>query len=321
MPEPYAAHRARAAPRDDIVSEVAGPLPLAGPRAQPLDIRAPARQRDAVAVELSVIFEGTEPGLAERRLSLSSFGEPLRLFLIALQRTASAILSSSDNPEYGGRGGQYKAEARMLDLELKGCTEEHAGAVFTCTARVPPGGQLTITQAVPEVFERYDLPALTAARLVQDIEAERSGRPRNVAVRRYLASIPPGVKSQRYIAKCGVEVLGDLQFQSFKLAEIPEDAPRLLRFAGKIASLSFETSHLFLKNPHRGVRCAATPEQLEKALALRGKEIVAGVLFGSREPSLVFLHPASEIPERPALETTSNHLLTAWGETLRRLAQ
>jgi len=286
-----------------------------------LDIHAPARQRDAVAVELSVIFEGTEPGLADRRLSLSAFGEPLRLFLIALQRTASAILSSSDDPEYGGRGGQYKAEARMLDLELKGCTEGCAGVIFACTARVPPGGQLTIAHSVPEVFDRYDLPALTAARLVQDIEAERSGRPRNVAVRRYLASIPPGVASQRYIAKCGVEVLGDLQFQSFKLAEIPEDAPRLLRFAGKIASVSFEGSHVFLKNPSRGVRCSATPEQLDRALALRGKDIVAAILYGAREPSLVWIHPASDLPERPPLESTSNHLLSTWAETLRYLAQ
>ena len=277
----------------------------------------------AVAVELSVIFEGTEPGLAERRLSLSAFGEPLRLFLIALQRTASAILSSSDDPEYGGRGGQYKAEARMLDLELKGCTEDSAGVVFACTARVPPGGQLTIAHSVPEVFERYDLPALAAARLVQDIEAERSGRPRNVAVRRYLASIPPGVSSQRYIAKSGVEVLGDLRFQSFKLAEIPENAPRLLRFAGKIASVSFEASapHVLLRNPSRGVRCSATPEQLDRALTLRGRDIVAAVLYGAREPSLVWIRPASDEPERPPLESTKDHLLSTWGETLRRLAQ
>lgn len=276
-----------------------------------------------VAVELSVIYEGTEPGLAEGRLSLSSFGEPLRLFLIALQRTASAILSSSDNPEYGGRGGSYKAEARLLDLEIQGTVHGSAGVVFACTAHVPPGGQLTIAHSVPEVFERYDLPALTAARLLQDIEAERSGRPRNAAVRRYLAAIPRGVSAQRYIAKCGVEILGDLHVQSFKLAEIPEDAPRLLRFAGRVASVSFEGSapHVLLKNPSRQVRCAVSAEQLDKALALRGKDIVAAVLHGPREPALLWMRPAESPAERPPLETTAKHLLSDWRDTLTRLAQ
>lgn len=276
-----------------------------------------------VSVELSAIFEGTEPGLAEGRLSMSAFGEPLRLLLIALQRTASAILSSADDPEYGGKGGQYKAEARLLDLELKAIAEGSAGVVFICTGRVPPGGQLTIAHSVPEVFERYDLPALAAARLLQDIDAERTGRPRNAAVRRYLASVPPGVTSQRYTAKAGVEVLGDIRFESIKLADTPEDSPRLVRIAGRIATVSFDASapQILLRSPSRQVRCSVTQEQLTSALALRGEQVVAAVLHGPREPRLVWIRSARDTMERPPLEDTVAHLASAWGETLRRLAQ
>jgi hypothetical protein len=276
----------------------------------------------SMSVELCAIFEGTEPGLAEGRLSMSAFGEPLRLLLIALQRTASAILSSAEDPEYGGKGGQYKAEARMLDLELKSVAEGSAGAIFACTARVPPGGQLTIAHSVPEVFERYDLPALAAARLLQDLEAERSGRPRNAAARRYLASIPPGVARQRYIAKCGVEVLGDVAFESIKLVDAPEDMPRLLHFTGRIASVSFDPSpQILLRSPSRQLRCTVTQEQLARALTLRGEDIVAAVLHGPREPRLIWLRLAREAAERPSLESTVAHLVSAWDDTLRRLAR
>ena len=90
-----------------------------------------------------------------------------------------------------------------------------------------------------------------------------------------------------------------------------------------LVNVSFEASapHVLLRNPSRGVRCSATPEQLDRALTLRGRDIVAAVLYGAREPSLVWIRPASEIPERPSLESTSKHLLSAWADTLRRLAQ
>jgi hypothetical protein len=276
-----------------------------------------------MGVELSVAFEGTEPGLAEHRLSMSAFGEPLRLLLIALQRTASAILSSAESPEYGSKGGQYKAEARMLDLELSAVTSGSAGAVFACTARVPPGGQLTITEAAPEAFERYDLPALAAARLLQDIDAERSGTPRNAAVRRYLASIPPGVTMQRYRATSGVEVLGEIAFESIKLTSAPDDVPRLQRFEGRVGSVSFDPSspHVLLRSAARSVRCSATRQQIDRALAIRGHDIVAVILHGRREPRLIWIRTAAEAALTPPLERTVEHLRSDWGETLRELAR
>lgn len=173
-----------------------------------------------MSVELRITFEGTEPGLTAHRLSLSAFNEPLRLLLIAVQRTASAILSSTlENPEYGAHGGAYKTEARLLDLELSGISDaEHSTSVeLVCSARIPVGGQLTIGHAAPTSFARFDLAALTIERLLHDIDAERSGKPCNAAVRRYLGSMPTGVTRQRYRATCGEHVLGDIQFSATTL--------------------------------------------------------------------------------------------------------
>lgn len=182
-----------------------------------------------MSVALRITFEGTEPGLAQKRLSLSAFGEPFRLLLIAVQRTASAILSSAlEDPAYGSHGGQYKAEARLLDLEICGLADAEGSATLEllCMARVPPGGQLTIGHAVPASFARFDLAALAIERLLQDIDAERRGTRRNAAVHRYLQSLPAGITRQRYRATCGDHVLGDVQFNGIELSgNLTEQAP------------------------------------------------------------------------------------------------
>lgn len=270
-----------------------------------------------MGVELKVTFEGDEPGLAEHRLSLSSFGEPLKLLLSALQRTASGILASAlEDTEYGTRGGRLAAEAKLLDLELASIEQGSAAPTFVCVAR--PGSQLHL-----QSFDTLGEQAIQ--RLIQDIDAERQRRPANASVRRYLRSLPAGIRAQRYTAWVDGKVLADVQFGELSLSEISEvsaQAARLIKLLGRIVSVGFDpgASYVTLKTSSRTVRCSASPELVERALLLRHKDVSAAVLDGPK-PSLIWVLDAATSPPRIPIESTLEHLQTSWAETMRILAQ
>ena len=59
------------------------------------------------ALQLRITFDGTAPGLAEHRLSVTAFVEPLGRLVAAYRRIASGVLSDMlDAPEYGRGGGK-----------------------------------------------------------------------------------------------------------------------------------------------------------------------------------------------------------------------
>ncbi|WP_441291868.1 hypothetical protein ACSRUE_16745 [Sorangium sp. KYC3313] len=267
-----------------------------------------------MGVKLKVTFDGDEPGLAQHRLSLSSFGESLKLLLSALQRTASGILASAlDDTEYGTKGGRLAAEAKLLDLELASIEQGSAAPTFVCVAR--PGSQLHL-----QSFDTFG--EQTVQRLVQDLDAERQGRPANASVRRYLRSLPAGVRAQRYTAWTNGTVLADVQFGELSLLEVPAQGARLVKLLGRILSVGFDpgASYITLKTSSRTVRCSASSEQVERALPLRHKDVAAAVLDGQK-PSLVWILDAATPPPRVPIESTIEHLRTNWAETMRILAQ
>jgi hypothetical protein len=267
-----------------------------------------------MGVKLKVTFDGDEPGLAQHRLSLSAFGESLKLLLSALQRTASGILAAAlDDTEYGTRGGRLAAEAKPLDLELASIEQGSAAPTFECVAR--PGSQLDLHR-----FETLGEQAVQ--RLVQDLDAERQGRPANASVRRYLRSLPAGVRTQRYTAWANENVLADVQFGELSLSETPIQSVRLVKIAGRIVGVGFDpgASHVTVKTSNRTVRCSASSEQVERALLLRHKDVAAAVLDGQK-PTLIWILDAAAAPLRVPIESTIDHLHTNWAETMRILAQ
>ncbi|WP_437286585.1 hypothetical protein [Sorangium sp. So ce406] len=267
-----------------------------------------------MGVELKVTFEGDEPGLAQHRLSLSSFGEPLKLLLDALQRTASGILASAlDDADYGTQGGRLASDAKLLDLELASLETGSAAPTFVCTAR--PGPQLRIPD--------FDVLGEQAVlRLVQDLDAERQGKPVNGSARKYLRSLPAGVRVQRYSAYADGNLIADVQFGELALPSAPVPVARLVRLRGRIVSAGFDpgSSYVAIRTSSRTVRCAASSEQVERALPLRHKEVVAAVLDGQK-PSLVWILDAATPPPRVPIESTIDYLRTDWAETMGILAQ
>lgn len=268
-----------------------------------------------MGVELSITFDGTEPGLREHRLSLAAFAEPLRCLLVALQCTGSAIVGSAlEDPSYGQRGGRLAKDAALLDLELVAIGEGCAVPAFLAVARPDPRS--------PQLSFYSDLPARAVERLVRDIEAEARGVLQNASVRRYLASLPPGVSRQKYTARRDGALLAEVEFGHVTLPEQPTELPRLVRVKGSVVAVGFEPGAAFatIKYERRNVRCAATTELVEHALSLRGAEVEAAILE-SAEPRLIWLRSAGIRVEPRPLEEALAQMDARWGQTLARLAQ
>ncbi|MEO5725378.1 MAG: hypothetical protein ABI134_14645 [Byssovorax sp.] len=273
-----------------------------------------------MSIELKVTYDGSEPGLAQHRVSLSSFGEPLRLLLSALQRTASALLAQAlEDPEYGSRGGKLATEAKLLDLELATVDGGCATPSFVCTTRSPASQQMAM-QAMGA--DELDLASESVSQLLRDIDAERSGKLRNASVRRYLKSIPRGVSRQRYTAYRDGQLIGDVDFGTAALAEPPSSLSRLVKVEGNIISVGFEPGLPFisLKTSSRSIKCTATPQQIDKALPLRNGQVTAALLDGEK-PTLIWIQSAEGPRRIPAVADTIEHLHSGWENTLKELAR
>ncbi|KYF48679.1 hypothetical protein BE08_30040 [Sorangium cellulosum] len=130
------------------------------------------------------------------------------------------------------------------------------------------------------------------------------------------------MRVQRYRAYADGRLLADVQFGEPALPPNPVQVARLLRLRGRIVSVGFDpgSSYVAIKTSSRTVRCAASSEQVERALPLRQKDVVAAVLDGQK-PSLVWILDAATPPPRIPIESTVEHLRTSWAETMRILAR
>lgn len=269
-----------------------------------------------MTIELSIVYEGDEPGLAEHRLSLAAFAIPLRLLLTALQRTASGLLSSAlDDPEYGSRGGKLARDAALLDLELGVIGKGSAAPAFVVVIRP----DLTSSQTR---FPIDELPARAAEKLVRDLEAESKGVLQSAAARRYLRSLPSGVKRQVYLAARDGVALAKVEFGETHLSKPLEELPRLVRITGHVVAVGFDpgSASVTLRSEQGTQKFAATTAGTERAIALRGTEVLAAALI-VKEPRLLWIRSASEPRQTISMAETMHHLKTRWGRTLAVLAQ
>jgi hypothetical protein len=262
-----------------------------------------------VSVELKIRWEGTAPGLAEGRLSLGTFGEPLTLLLAGLRRIASNILSEAF--ENRPPGGRLANGARRLDIEINELITGSSGLVGTITVNTPPG----------ETLPLIDLAVDASTQLLSALESESRGIPKSASVRRYLRSLPDGIAQQNYwLHKNGSE-LKHIAFGKTLLADAPIELPYLAEYYGNTIGVGFEPGRLEvrIKSEDSGlVTFTATSEQVESALNLRDKRVRAVAVVVANSYRLIILQEA----DRPLNQSTREEAVyQRWRGALKRLAQ
>src|SRR5689334_3751010 len=94
--------------------------------------------------ELRIRWQGDTRGLADKRLSLSAFGEPLNLLLVALRRIATNLVTDAFEDKNIGR---FANAARQLDIEIFDLVKESSGFDGLITLTAPsPGENLELFQ-------------------------------------------------------------------------------------------------------------------------------------------------------------------------------
>jgi hypothetical protein len=220
--------------------------------------------------EIEIVLDGEADYLRMHRLSLGELGLAMSFLLRAARLAATAVVRNKPDSASVSR---VAAAAKGLDLQL---TSLKDGSLMMGLACVYP----------PETDDPYitmgsSLAERTAARLLSDIENESAGRESNRYVRGYLRSLPPAVKSQRYVARVGGREIGSATVTSLKLIANKTPMPRVDILQAPISALSFEpgaeTVGLRVDSRVRHFQCS--PELLERAVSMRGREVRATVLL------------------------------------------
>ena len=257
--------------------------------------------------KLEILWDGRVPGLAEHRISIGAFGEPLILLLTAYRRIATSMLAQATRDT-----GRLRTPATLIDLELEEIKEGSGGISAVCVMHAPPGTNI-------DLFET--LTSRASEGLLADIEAEAHGEFRNTAVRNYLRALPPGVTGQKYAFTMNGHKR-EIAIGSMQLPEGPAELPLLHERIYAIVGVGFEPgdSYVRFKGVDETVQCEATVDQVTKALELRFGSVYAFIVRIGRKARLLRLRRAGEDLPRLSSDQEEEILFGRWDGLLRRLS-
>jgi hypothetical protein len=266
-----------------------------------------------VAAQLKIRFDGTVSGLPEHRLSLAGFGYPLALLLQALRRIATQMASNADNVEQPKKGGRFANLAKQLDIEIISIEGNSSGI----------DALVSFDQPIDELPLMIDLADRATIELLDSIEHESKGLPRNWAVRNYLQSLPPGVHKQFYelhdngTSKKTVSI-GDISF-----AELLPELPSLIELEGSVVGVGFEPGRSEVRVKSEGTTqfLDAADQQVEKALQMRKRTIRALGVHNGKRGRLLKIDPASTPRFKVTPEAVEEHIFRRWNGVFERLAK
>jgi hypothetical protein len=261
-----------------------------------------------VPIELKIKWEGSAPGLAAKRLSVSAFGEPLTALLAGLRRIATNIVSDVfDDKQPRGR---FANAARQLDIEITDLVKGSSGFDGVITVSTPLGSNLPL----------LDLAASAGAQLLEALDSESRGIARNASVRRYLQTLPPGITQQDYWLHQNGTVVKHVSFGEAVLPELPADVPFIMQHSGSIIGVGFEPGRpeVRMKTESGSVILVANSDQVDKALRLRSSEVKATAVVHNNMQRLLILTDAKEALEPRSREDS---IYQRWQGVLKRLAQ
>jgi len=260
-----------------------------------------------VPTELKIKWEGVAPGLADKRLSLSAFGEPLTILLAALRRIATNLVGDALEDRNVGR---FADVARKLDIEIFDLVKESSGF----------DSVITLTPASGENLPLWDfLPENAGTQLLDAIDAERKGILRNSNVRKFLRALPLGVARQTYQLHRNGQILKEVSFGDMDISVLAPELPCIQSYVGKVVGVGFEPGRpeVRIKNDESSITFSATARQVDAALEMRYSTVRAvGVIHGSSHRLLILQE--SHLPIYRSSRQVA--VYGRWHEVLRRLA-
>jgi hypothetical protein len=267
-----------------------------------------------MTTKLTIRWDGEAPGLGTHALSLAAWHDALGKLLAAVRRTASGMVKEAlDDPEYGAKGGRLAKRAGEIDLQLVAVRDGCVNIDFQCTIPPQPGQQDLFLEELPE---------RALDRVLDDIEHEARGEPRSAPVRKFLQAFPSGVTVQDYTLEVNGQVRKRVTVGETRLAAAPAQLVGLRRLIGFIIAVGFEpgSPSITVKTPAGQVRCQASEAQVELALGLRSREIVAMVVMA--DPArLVWLADKESPPVIPDGKARTETFSSRWAHTLDLLSR
>jgi hypothetical protein len=271
----------------------------------------------AVDIELRITLEGDAvPGLAEHRLSVQVFAEPLKRLLNAYRHIVEGLVRNASDRE-GDLRGRFIKDAEILDLELSALTHNSPLALeLQCVPRLPKAE--TMPMFLEQIYERG------AIELLDSIKSESAGIPRYRAVRRFLELMPANLERQRYEVWSGKKKIKEIEISDIDIEQPDLEAPRLERIIGDVIGVEFAPgpTKVFLRtSDRRDIECSATAEQVERALALRGTTVRVMYVTGQTSARLLWIRADATSSGEPTHTEKARFVFSRWDELLRRLAQ
>jgi hypothetical protein len=264
------------------------------------------------AAQLRIQWDGSVPGLAEHRISLAAFGQPLAYLLQALRRIATQMVSNAVDAEHP-KSGRFANLARQLDIELLNLEEGSGGFNALVTFAQPP----------EELPLFGDIPERATIELLQSIDQESKMIPRNTSVRRYLQSLPPGIHKQFYEYHENGHSKMRVEFGDMELSQIPMTLPYLVELEGNVVGVGFDPgrSEVRLKAETFAPSLDANEQQVEAALQMRKAKVrVLGVHDGKRA-RLLHLARARDPRFKATAQAVEEHIFKRWAGVFARLSK
>jgi hypothetical protein len=271
-----------------------------------------ADQIKTAKTQLRIRWDGDVPGLAEHRLSLASFGEPLSLLLAALRRIATQMVSTAveaERPKFG----RFANLARQLDIEVIGIEGNSTGIDAVVSFEHPP-----------DVLPFFgDLADRAVIELLDSIEEESKGGVRNSSVRKYLHSLPLGVHKQLYELHENGRVKKSIDVGDLEFTDVPSFLPSLVEVEGSVVGVGFEPgrTEVRIKTEAIAPSLDATDEQVESALQMRKARVRALGVHDGKRARLLKIARARDPKFKVTPEAIEEHIFKRWAGVFEKLSK
>lgn len=268
-------------------------------------------------IVLKIVLEGSGPGLEAGRLSLSAFHNAFRDLLRAYRGIATSIILAADSDDVNVRAqGRKPRLAEHMDLEIDSITHQSPSAI-------------RLVCAVPEVRSNQtnelfatDVVRRTARELLESVDAEAVGRPRNKYIRRYLAALPSGTTRQVYEVYEGGMLVRALSVTSVNLPSPTLVGAGIVRFDGRVVGVHFppDAGEVRILVGDDIIALKASDKLVEQAIALRNVP-VSGVGTNKGGKFTLLWIRQTDTGERLPKEARNRLYGDRWAGVLKLLAK